>query len=480
MSRNVAASTEPPRMKHQQSAHRLAATLVATTAAVAVLGPLTGCGGSTPQSPASERTPSLPPSPQREEPENGAEAEQVAMERPIDDGRMLWAPPREERVPIAASKLPESAELVLLTKPAEFSGSEAGTRFLEALRLALGDAAPDADAESHTIGVASGDTYGSVSITSTTTPTANTDTLMSPAFEELLATSADSSDAVLLVSLPWIAGEGGGLMQAVWSPLGDTLRGEIDDEWRAAMLSIEAVEDRDAVYWELRLVGGRGVPETRRAKQLARLATAWRDELSEISAEGDFSPHARELLRALPSMLDVLAQHARVGADDRQTVANGYLPAPAAHNLLLAAQLLVAEQSGPPPQTLAAPPSDDETLTERLAKPVTVRFARESLAAAVAIVGESVGAPIIINGRDLQLQGITRNQMVGLDVSEKPASEALVELLLQANPDTEATGPTDRRQQLVFIVDHDAGEIVITTRAAAASRGDELPSVFQP
>jgi hypothetical protein len=60
----------------------------------------------------------------------------------------------------------------------------------------------------------------------------------------------------------------------------------------------------------------------------------------------------------------------------------------------------------------------------------------------------------------------------------RTAAEILVEILRRANPDKLAAGPADPRQKLVYVVGPKA--IFITTRAAAADRGERLPAVFQP
>lgn len=397
---------------------------------------------------------------------------------------MLWAPPTDTRTPIPLAAVPEASEVVLLTRPSALASSPAGERFLDALqRLLAGtgsDVAPNAEAELHAIGLASGESYGQVAVETLVDPPADRDgPLLSRAAEDLLATSSRAAHVSLLVNLPWIAGEGGGLFKNVWAPLGETLRREVDSEWRAALLSAELV-DHQTLYWELRLVGGRGVPETRRARTLGKLGAAWAEELSTLARSRAFSPYAQQLIDRLPAMVAAARRRTRVGADDGQTIANGYLPAAALHNVALATEVLVAELGGMPPTTVAATPTGSRTLAERLATPVTIRFQRESLEAAVAIIGEAVGAPIAINGRDLQLQGITRNQMVGLDVSDTPAGDAVVSLLRQANPNTEATGPADDRQQLVYVIDAATDEVVITTRAAAVGRGEPLPDAFQP
>ena len=79
--------------------------------------------------------------------------------------------------------------------------------------------------------------------------------------------------------------------------------------------------------------------------------------------------------------------------------------------------------------------------------------------------------PIVIRGADLQLDGITKNQSFGLDERDKPADAILRTILARSNPDG----------KLVYVVRSKDGveSIEITTRAAAANRGDTLPPGFE-
>jgi hypothetical protein len=108
----------------------------------------------------------------------------------------------------------------------------------------------------------------------------------------------------------------------------------------------------------------------------------------------------------------------------------------------------------------------------------SLRFARDTLEAGLRMLSEDTGIPIVIRGEDLQLDGITRNQLFAIDAADKPAEEILIEVLRLANPDKLATGPSDPRQKLVFVVGPEA--IFITTRSKAADRGEPLPAAFGP
>ena len=111
-------------------------------------------------------------------------------------------------------------------------------------------------------------------------------------------------------------------------------------------------------------------------------------------------------------------------------------------------------------------------------------FPKETLERALEILAEDMGVKIEIAGRDLQLEGITKNQSFGVDLRDKRAGEILLAVLRLANPDRTVASLADAKQKLVYVLREDAsgglGAIVVTTRAAAIRRGDPLPEAFLP
>jgi hypothetical protein len=200
-------------------------------------------------------------------------------------------------------------------------------------------------------------------------------------------------------------------------------------------------------------------------------------------------PHGRLVIARLPEMLRKLVHYTRSSFDREHAVLRCYLPVAAGHNLLMAAELTLAETPGGSPMAVVTAPTTATsaaapatTASERLAKVTSLKFARDTLESAIDLLAKDVGVPISIRGADLQADGITKNQSFGIDVSGKPGAEILVEILRLANPDKTATGPNDARQKLVYIIEQlpdKTEQIVVTTRAKAAERKDELPAVFR-
>lgn len=221
-------------------------------------------------------------------------------------------------------------------------------------------------------------------------------------------------------------------------------------------------------------------------------------KLEEYVVNLNTQPYGRLVVLRLPEMLRKLVTYTRSDFDKDHAILRCYLPAAAGHNLLLAAELTLAEPPGAATaragesaypglsssQSAAAPstPTAPATAKDRLAIVTSLKFAKDTLEAALEQLSQDIGVPIVIRGTDLQADGITKNQSFGIDISDKPAEEILVEILRLANPDKTSTGPHDARQKLVYIIEtkpDKSEQIAVTTRAKAKDRRDELPPAFQ-
>ncbi|MEN1680953.1 MAG: hypothetical protein AAGJ46_15295, partial [Planctomycetota bacterium] len=310
--------------------------------------------------------------------------------------------------------------------------------------------------------------------------------------EQLVEHSDRDRHATLLLAPSFLFAEGKPLLAGEVAALESPLFEETPDELRALMLSVHFGED--AFYWELSAASAAELTASRLVTMLQQRATRWPEELQLAVIDLVPDPHGRRVVANLPAMARVAARYLRRGVRDRHAVLNGYLPAGAGHNLLMAAELMLAQQSagvvgGPsgdtgarPAATVAAnaPPT---SAAEALRRRASVSFSRDTLEMAVKYLADEVGVPIVIRGGDLQLEGITKNQSFGLDQTDQPAEAVLLEILAQANPDKTATGPKDLKQKLVYTVGRSpSGQetIYVTTRAAVKKNGEPLPPAFTP
>ncbi|MBX3415499.1 MAG: hypothetical protein KF708_22640 [Pirellulales bacterium] len=227
----------------------------------------------------------------------------------------------------------------------------------------------------------------------------------------------------------------------------------------------------DDLFLELRLAG---TTETLPDALVAR----WQDRATTLPAEvSDYvaslapSAYSAKVLERFPEMVSILSRFTRSGVEDRCAVLRAYLPVVAAHNLTLGTQLALVEQAASGTTAGGTPLADTSKrgLAELLNQSTSLSFPRNTLEQALLMLGEGIGTEIVILGADLQLEGITKNQSFGLDERNQPAREILLKILRQANPDG----------KLVYVVrakEDGSGEaLFVTTRAAAAKRGETLP-----
>jgi hypothetical protein len=301
---------------------------------------------------------------------------------------------------------------------------------------------------------------------------------------ESLAEHADADRGFSVIIAPkFLEASGNKLLVAEAAPLRDALHWLLATD--ATAIALSAHWD-DNFFAELRATPALNVPPRRLAAILRERIAAAPEVIEESVLASPWHPHGRKVLARFPGMLRALARYSRAGEDDRQALVRAYLPPMAGHNLLMAAELLLTQPRAGEVVAATGPsaPTKPVTLEDRLARSTTLSFPKDSLERALELLAEDAGVAIVIQGADLQLDGITKNQSLTLDLRNRPVREILLEILLKANPDRTATGPADVRQKLVFTIEPGQaggpGRIIVTTRTAAEKRGDRLPDVFLP
>jgi hypothetical protein len=308
--------------------------------------------------------------------------------------------------------------------------------------------------------------------------------LLARDIEALVATSDADRSATAIVGAKFLAASGTHLMEGEAEPLRDAIATLLGDDATAASLSVHW---GDAFFAELRAAPALTVPSRWLATTLqARIAEGAADVDVAIDA-GTWSEYGRAVLTRVPAMVEKLAQMSRRGEVDKQAVVRAYLPTVAGHNLLMGAELLLTQSESKSKghahedESMAHKKDGRRTVEERLAKVTSLAFPKETLQRALELLAEDVGVAIEIDGAALRAEGITQNQSFALAERERSAEAILVAILRLANPDRTAAGPADPRQKLVYVVDRTAtggGRMIVTTRAAAAERGQTLPRTF--
>jgi hypothetical protein len=302
--------------------------------------------------------------------------------------------------------------------------------------------------------------------------------------EALVEQSDAERDVTVIVAPKFLQASGNELLTAEAAPLHDALRWLLDDDVTAIALSFDW---GDNFFAELRAAPALNVSPRRLAAELRQRVTGTPAAVEETVLAESWHPYGRKVIARLPGMLRTLARYTRAGEDNREAIVRAYLPAAAGHNLLMAGELLLTQPHGDSANAMAesstSTPTASATIADKLAGKTSLSFTKESLEQAVALLAEDIGVEIAIAGGDLQLDGITKNQSLGLNLRDRPAGEILLEILLRANPDRQATGPADPRQKLVYVIEPTTagrpGRIIVTTRTAAAKRGDSLPEPFR-
>lgn len=295
-----------------------------------------------------------------------------------------------------------------------------------------------------------------------------------PELRRDLAELVEHSDAdrlaTLVVSREFWNLAGPALTAGPSAILQEPLQALLHDDWQAALVSVHL---DDNFFGELRIAARPESPAAKRAAQLTQDLAAQPARVAQQLADSPGGDYGRALLGRLPLMVDSWQRQTRVSVAGRHVLARSYLPAVAAHNLAWSAQLLAV---GPQDMSTASPAMNpaatspdqrEKTIAERLRETTSLSFPRATLEGAIETLGGQLGVRMEIVGRDLQLEGITKNQSFALDARDLPAGEILLQILRQASPDG----------KLVYVIgpaDDGAATVFITTRAAAQQRGQDF------
>ncbi|MDZ4779342.1 MAG: hypothetical protein SGJ19_03715 [Planctomycetia bacterium] len=228
----------------------------------------------------------------------------------------------------------------------------------------------------------------------------------------------------------------------------------------------------ESAFFEIRVVGDPTLSVRLNADAWRALLDSATNSTRDFLATRALIPHSRKVLMQFPQMVQVLASYTRLGAEDEHLVVRSELPPGAVHNLYLASYLAAREPPlGQDSPSTATPAADHpKTLAEKLSARTTLSFPNNSLETTLNLLAEDAGFRVLIEGNDLKIDGITKNQPIrDLNEQDRPVGEILRTVLKKADP----------AGRLVYLVRTSPGTeeevLVVTTRAAAAQRGEPLP-----
>jgi serine/threonine protein kinase len=293
-------------------------------------------------------------------------------------------------------------------------------------------------------------------------------TLIAPDVERLLEALDSKRQLTLIGSPSFLRNEGQLVLSNQLAAPAAAIADLLGEQTTFAACSLFLGE---TCYLEIDAVPITTVPTRRLADDMAAELNRLPDVVEQHCLGLMAGGYGGRLIGRLPGMLRVVAAKLRWGEEDGLAVLNTHLPREAAHNIALASELALAQEPGGA-AVAAAPtaPATPLTIEEKLAVPVSLVFAKDTLEKSVEMLAVESGIPMEILGGDLQLEGITKNQSFGLDQQQQPVDAILRTILQQANPDG----------KLVYVIRGEGANasLVITTRAAVAKRGETLPAGF--
>lgn len=306
--------------------------------------------------------------------------------------------------------------------------------------------------------------------------------------------SCGESEFVALITPNFLFADGRALVKTLSPELTDPLKRLLQPDVSAAIVTLN-YRAPDRVFVEAIFAPSGGISEAALMRKIQESVESWPEWADQFIVKSAADPSWRLLASRLPAMIRFAVNQVRFGVSKGSVIVNAYLPA---HALPQVAVATVLALNTPPAADVAMTtvPTSAEVLTvdEMLKRPMTVSFDQESLEFALDAImaafkqslptGTTAPTARIVGG-DLELMGITQNQQVR-DFSKTDVSfrDVLTDLVIRANPDKSATGPSDPKQALIWVVAASSAgshgiEILITTRQAAQSQGYELPMEFR-
>lgn len=284
--------------------------------------------------------------------------------------------------------------------------------------------------------------------------------------------------------------DGAPLFTAERAKLKEPLLNLLGTDLQAASASLQLGEQ---FYLEVRLSANLNKDKFQLAKEFRERVQKIPNQILDYFVALNPPLYWKKLSLKYPDMIEELERRSRIGVEEDEAVMNCVLPGAAAHNLVLGAELTISSAPGAATTVAAATPAPSggaKGIEAVLQKKTTLSFEANSLeltmdAFAKDIKAESPEFDIKIIGKDLQLDGITKNQTIrDFMQADKPVSDILTALVMKANaPNVPDASMPD--QKLIWVVGPDPDNpsqqvVLITTRAAAATKKYKLPPAFQP
>lgn len=309
---------------------------------------------------------------------------------------------------------------------------------------------------------------------------------------QLRMVSDADRDFTVLLRPGYLFGDGLPLFAGDFQRARAPLEWFIGDDVKSIMLSMQFDQQ---FYAEISMIAD--------LEHRSALPQALKDRIEQIPSQIEryiVSLNPPEYWRAIafryPGMVRYLHGNTRVGLEGEVAVVNMIAPGAAAHNLIFGGELALVSTPGATvaaggPTKPAVPKNLDELLKYKVSfGEIANDMNLTLLSFQDQVNGDVLGLPfefkIKILGKDLEIEGITRNQKItNFEMKDQPVADILTGLVRKANPDPSATGPDDLKQKLIWVVGPDPDQadqqvVLVTTRKAAETKKYTLPPVFMP
>lgn len=313
--------------------------------------------------------------------------------------------------------------------------------------------------------------------------------------ERLLEHTDVAGDLSILLSPPYLFGDGRSLIEQRFPELQSVLQQIIGGDVRAAACRVSF---EPTWYIEARLIGTSDRDAGRLSDQLKRLLASSESAYQQRIVSHVPHTYWRELAFKFPRMLEIMSRYSRIGIEDGEVIINAYLPSHAAPNMLVASWLALSDLPGASDTNSAAGTTNSDVVRASdieayLNRPITLRFDQEAIEVALQLIADEAneGLPagsteirFELDGGAFEKNGITRNQQIrDFQHNALPVRDALTALAKRGNPDPSVTDLRHENQKLVWLVKHGPSQSVapiisLTTRDAAKAANVTLPREF--
>ena len=322
------------------------------------------------------------------------------------------------------------------------------------------------------------------------------ETIPLPRTMETLWKATDVDADICIMTTPnFLFADGRILLEELTPRLIDPLRQYLIPDVSALLIVLDEKDDRFYAEWRVAAAGA--VNEISLSRSMRKSVDRWPGWAESIAARQDHPDPLVSVANRFPTIANFVSQRTRTGVSRATATANVYLPLRPLPQLAFA----TLYAAGLPEREASAEESIAKSLTldEMLALKMSVSFDAEDMQPAFDVVLDALaeqlpdGAarPVLtIQGGDLQLKGITQNQQIRkFSKTDVPFREVLTALVVAANTDKTASGPSDSKQILIWAIERlkngeeedgkeGVSEIVITTRDAAGGGVYEIPPEF--